>query len=64
MDSHIRTLTVHDICARAKAAADLGIPHDEANHFKPDCDHEGHIHAAFKGAYESYSQPHNAKAAA
>ena len=57
MPPSIRPLTIQDILAQAKAAADLGIPHEEANHFDRYCEHESHMHAAFKGAYEAHAQP-------
>ena len=57
MDTHIHPLSMPGIQASAKRAAELGIPHDEANHFDPNSEHEDFLHAAFKGAYESYSKP-------
>lgn len=57
MDTHIHPLSIPGIQASAKRAAERGIPHDEANHFNPHCEHEDFLHAAFKGAYEGYTSP-------
>lgn len=57
MDTHIHPLSMPGICASARAAAERGIPHDEANHFNKDSEHEDFLHAAFKGAYDSYTRP-------
>jgi len=56
MNPSIRNLTLQDIRAQAKAAVDLGIPHDEANHFDQHSEYESHLYAAFKGAYQGYSK--------
>jgi hypothetical protein len=63
MTPSIRNLTIHDISAQARAAADLGIPHDEANHFDKHSEHESHLYAAFKGAYQAHSKANQAVAA-
>lgn len=56
MHPSIRNLTIHDISAQARAAVDLGIPHEEANHFDKNSDFERPLHAAFKGAYDAYAK--------
>lgn len=56
MDHAIHPLSIPGICASAQRAAALGIPHAEANHFNPNSDEEGYLHAAFKGAYDSYTK--------
>lgn len=57
MDTPIHPLSMPGICASARSAAERGIPHDEANHFDPNCEHEDFLHAAFKGAYEAHAKP-------
>ena len=57
MDPHIHPLSTAGICASARRAAELRIPHDEANPFDQHSEHEDFLHAAFKGAYEGYTRP-------
>ena len=57
MDQAIHPLSMPGINASAKAAAELSIPHDEANPFDAHSEFEDFLHAAFKGAYESYARP-------